>query len=49
MTYILKSWFDEKVVYKSDDLFSSDKDLWNDVSVMKQRFHGTYAIVVKEI
>jgi len=47
-SYILKSWTDGKVVYKSDNLFSSDNELWLDVSVMKKQFFGTYAEIVKE-
>ena len=46
-TYILKSWFDGKTVYKSDNLFSSESELWLDVSVMKKQFFGTYAEVVR--
>ena len=46
-TYILKSWVDGKVVYTSDNLFSSDNELWLDVSVMKKQFFGTYAEVVR--
>ena len=46
-TYVLKSWFDGKVVYTSDNLFSSESDLWLDVSVMKKQFFGTYAEVVR--
>lgn len=46
-TYILKSWFDGKVVYKSDNLFSSESELWTSVSVMKKQFFGTYAEVVR--
>ena len=47
-TYILKSWVDGKVVYKSDNLFSSENELWTDVAVMKHQFFGTYAEVIKE-
>ena len=46
-SYILKSWLDDKVVYTSDNLFSSDNELWIDVSVMKKQFFGTYAEVVR--
>lgn len=46
-SYVLKSWVDGKVVYKSDDLFSSESELWLDVSVMKKQFFGTYAEVVR--
>lgn len=46
-SYILKSWTDEKVVYKSDNLFSSEVELWNDISEMKCQFHGTYAEVIR--
>ena len=42
-TYILKSWFDGKVVYESDSLFSSESELWTDVTVMKRQYSGTYA------
>lgn len=46
MSYILKSWLTDKVVYVSGDLFYSEKDLWSDVSVMKCQFSGTYAEVI---
>ena len=46
-TYILKSWVDGKVVYKSDNLFSSENEMWIDVAVMKRQFFGTYAEVVR--
>ena len=46
-SYVLKSWIDGKVVYKSDNLFSSENELWLDVSVMKKQFFGTYAEVVR--
>ena len=47
-TYILKSWVDGKVVYKSDNLFSSENDLWTDVTAMKCQYSGTYAEIIKE-
>lgn len=46
-TYILKSWVDGKVVRFIDNLFSSENDLWLDVSVMKKQFFGTYAEVIR--
>lgn len=46
-TYILKSWFTDKVVYKSDNLFYSDNELWNDISEMKCQYHGTYAEIIR--
>lgn len=47
-TYILKSWVDGKVVYKSDNLFLSESELWTDVTVMKRQFHKTYAEVIRK-
>ena len=46
-SYILKSWVDGTVVYKSDNRFLSDNELWLDVTVMKRQFFGTYAVVVR--
>lgn len=46
-TYILKSWSNGEVVYKSDDLFNSESELWIDVTVMKRQFMGTYAEIIR--
>jgi hypothetical protein len=46
-TYILKSWIDGKVVYKSDKTFPSEMEMWMDVAVMKHQHFGTYAVVVR--
>lgn len=46
-TYILKSWFSGKVVYQSDNLFSSDNELWTDVAAMKCQYSGTYAEIIR--
>ena len=45
-SYILKSWLSEKTVYISDSLFSSDDELWKDVTTMKGLYPKTYAVVV---
>ena len=45
-SYILKSWLSEKTVYISDSLFSSDDELWKDVTTMKGLFPKTYAVII---
>lgn len=46
-TYVLKSWVDGKIVYKSDNLFSSESELWTDVTIMKRQYLVTYAEVIR--
>ena len=47
MSYILKSWVEEKTVYISDSLFYSEGELWKDVTEMKALYPKTYAVIVR--